>query len=166
MALRTIIIYVASLVIVRLSSARFLSKTSPFDIVVGIMLGSIMSRAINGSASLVPTIIAGAVLLALHWVLAALAYHTSWFGPIIKGGRILLIKDGEICRKGMRQASITEHDLNETLRLETREPDPSKIKAAYMERNGQISIVPRDREPRIYTVAVEDNVQMIRIELK
>jgi hypothetical protein len=43
------------------------------------MLGSIMSRAINGSAPLVPTLLAGAVLLGLHWLFALLAVHTSWF---------------------------------------------------------------------------------------
>jgi uncharacterized membrane protein YcaP (DUF421 family) len=48
---------------VRLGSKRFLGQTSAFDTIVGIMLGSIMSRAINSSAPFFPTLIAGVVLV-------------------------------------------------------------------------------------------------------
>ena len=47
MALRTIIIYVCSLAIIRIGSKRVLSQASAFDVIVAIMLGSVMSRAIG-----------------------------------------------------------------------------------------------------------------------
>jgi len=75
MALRTIIVYVCSLAVIRVGSKRFLSQASAFDVIVGIMLGSVMSRAINGSAPFLPTLLAGAVLVGMHWLLAALAFH-------------------------------------------------------------------------------------------
>ena len=62
-AIRTAIVYITSLALVRIASRRFLSQSTAFDIVVGIMLGSIMSRAINGSALFLPTIVAGLVLV-------------------------------------------------------------------------------------------------------
>lgn len=62
MALRTIVVYIFTLAIIRIGSKRFLGRTSALDIVVGIMLGSIMSRGINGSTPFVPTLVAGAVL--------------------------------------------------------------------------------------------------------
>ena len=62
-----------------------LSQASAFDVVVAIMLGSVMSSAINGSAPLVPTVVAGAVFLGLHWLLGAAAARTSRFGSIVKG---------------------------------------------------------------------------------
>ena len=63
MALRTVVIYVFTLAIVRLGSRRLLSKPSAFDVIVAIMVGSIMSRAINGTAPFVPTMLAGIVLV-------------------------------------------------------------------------------------------------------
>jgi len=165
MALRTIIIYIAALVIIRLASRRFLSKASAFDVVVGIMLGSIMSRAINGSAAFWPTIAASAILIGMHWAFAELAYKTGWFGPIVKGDRIVLIKDGEIQRRGMHQASVTRDDLSEAIRLQTRQTDPSRIRLAYMERSGDISVIPYEQEPRVLEVAVEAGVKTVRIEL-
>ena len=71
MALRTVLIYAVSLVLIRFGSKRFLSQASAFDVIVGIMLGSVMSRAINSSAPLVPTVAAGAVLVGLHWFVCA-----------------------------------------------------------------------------------------------
>jgi uncharacterized membrane protein YcaP (DUF421 family) len=73
MALRTVVIYLFTLAIVRLGSRRLLSKPSAFDVIVAIMVGSIMSRAINGTAPFVPTMLAGIVLVVMHWLLAALA---------------------------------------------------------------------------------------------
>jgi uncharacterized membrane protein YcaP (DUF421 family) len=65
----------------------------------------------------------------------------------------------------MQRASITSADLTQALRLQTKQTDPSKIQFAYLERNGQISMVPYEDEPRVFVVSVEDGVQTIRIEL-
>ena len=163
--LRTVLVYVSTLLIVRLSSKRFLADASAFDVVVGIMLGSVMSRAISGSTPFFPTLLAGAALLALHWLFGVVAYHTSWFGFWIKGERVLLIKDGDIQRDGMRRGSITSDDLKQALRLKTNQTDPATVELAYLERNGQISVIPSQREPRILDVSVKDGVQTVRIQL-
>ncbi len=166
--LRTILVYVITLALVRLGSKRLLGKHSAFDAVVGIMLGSIMSRAINGSAPLVLTIVAGMVLLGVHWLFAVLAYRTKWLGPIIKGKRIVLIKDGKPQRRGMRAAGITTHDLREAMRLQRGHTKPARFRRAYLERDGKISFIPyRDskREPRVCVISVEKGVQTVRIEI-
>lgn len=165
MGARTIVIYIATLAIVRVASKRFLSEATAFDVIVAIMLGSIMSRGINSSTPLVPTVVAGAALLGLHWLFATLAYRTNWFGGWIKGHRVLLIKDGQVQEDGMSQAALTSADLAQALRMETRETDPAKIELAYMERNGKISALPYPKAPRVVDVAVNSGVQTVRIEL-
>lgn len=165
MALRTVAIYGFTLAIVRLGSMRLLAKPSAFDIIVGIMLGSIMSRAINGSAPFLPTLAAGAVMLAMHWLFAVLAVHTNWVGTIVKGNRIPLIRDGKILPDGMRRANITHKDLTEALRVQTGRAEVENIELAYLERNGDVSAVPRKQEPRVLSVSVEKGVQTVRIEI-
>jgi uncharacterized membrane protein YcaP (DUF421 family) len=165
MAVRTIVVYAFTLAIVRLGSKRFLSQATAFDVIVAIMLGSIMSRAINGSAPFVPTLVGGAALVGLHWLFAVLAFKTDWFGSIVKGDPVLLVEDGEIQEAGMRRASLSSRDLNEALRHRGEPPDPSKIRLAYLERNGRISVVPYKDQPRILDVSVDDGVQTVRIEL-
>jgi hypothetical protein len=83
--LRSVVVYASTLALVRVASKRFLSEATAFDVVVAIMLGSIMSRAIDGSTPLHLTVLAGAVLLGMHWLFGVLAFHTDWFGPLVKG---------------------------------------------------------------------------------
>jgi uncharacterized membrane protein YcaP (DUF421 family) len=166
MALRTIAIYTFTLAIVRLGSKRFLGQASAFDTIVGIMLGSVMSRAINGSAPFLPTLGAGAVLIGMHWLLALLSFHLDWFGPLVKGNPVLLIKNGDVQEYGILRAGITKHDLTQALREQTKQTDPAKIKLAYLERDGGISIIPYKREPHVLDVSIENGVQTVRIELQ
>ena len=163
MALRTVLIYSATLAIVRVGSKRFLSQATAFDAIVAIMLGSIMSRAINGSAPLLPTIAAGIILVGLHWLIAAIAYSSDWFGFLVKGEPVLLIKDGRLNEKGLRGSSISHRDLEEALRIESHVTEPEKVQLAYLERNGGISVIPHKPEPRVIDVSVEDGVQTVRI---
>jgi uncharacterized membrane protein YcaP (DUF421 family) len=165
MALRTILIYAFTLAIIRLGSKRFLGKASAFDTIVGIMIGSVMSRAINGSAPFFPTLVAGIVLVAVHWLLAMLAFHIDWFGPFVKGEPVLLIKDGQVQENGIRRGGITKQDLTQSLREQTKQSDPAKIELAYLERDGEISIVPYRKALRVLDVSVKDGVQTVRIEL-
>ena len=165
MALRAVVVYAFTLAFVRLGSRRFLGKATAFDVILGIMIGSVMSRGINGSAGLVPTLAAGAVLVALHGLFAMLAFRTSWFGDYVKGRPVLLVEDGRIRPEGMRETSLSEADLAEALRLQGKEPDPSRIRRAYLERNGSISVIRHDEGPRVIEVAVADGVQTVRVEL-
>jgi uncharacterized membrane protein YcaP (DUF421 family) len=166
MALRTVVIYAFTLAIVRLGSKRFLSDATAFDVIVGIMLGSIMSRAINGSAPLLPTLLAGVALIGMHWLFAVLTYRTNWFGSIVKGQSVELVRDGEIQWPGMRRGGLSVRDLAEALRLQGEAPDISRIQTAYLERNGRVSLLLRQDEPRVVEVAVEEGVQTVRVELR
>lgn len=163
MALRTVLIYAATLAIVRVGSKRFLSQATAFDAIVAIMLGSIMSRAINGSAPFLPTLAAGVILVGLHWLIAAIAYSSDSFGTLVKGNPVLLIKDGNFQEKGLRKTSVSAKDLEEALRIESHVTEPESVQLAYLERNGGISVIPRKPEPRVLEVSVEDGVQTVRI---
>jgi uncharacterized membrane protein YcaP (DUF421 family) len=166
MALRAIVVYAFTLLVVRVGSRRLLGKATAFDVILGIMIGSVMSRGINGSAGLVPTLAGGAVLVAMHGLLAVIAYRTSWFGDLVKGTPVLLVEDGRVLPGAMRKASLTERDLEEALRLGGEPPDPSRIRRAYLERNGSISVVPRDPGPRVVEVSVAEGVQTVRVEMR
>ena len=163
MAFRTILIYAATLAIVRVGSKRFLSQATAFDAIVAIMLGSIMSRAINGSAPFLPTLAAGIILVGLHWLIAAIAYSSDWFGTLVKGNPVLLIKDGDVQEKGLRETSVSAKDLEEALRIESHVTKPEGVQLAYLERNGGISVIPSKPEPRVLEVSVENGVQIVRI---
>ena len=166
MALRTVIVYAVTLVLIRLGNKRFLSRATAFDVIVAIMLGSIVSRAINGSAPFVPTLLgAGVALVGMHWLFGTLAFHTDWLGAWIKGEPVLLIREGQLQEDAMRSSSLSERDLIERFRLQGHQPDLSKIQCAYLERSGEISLIPYPSDPRVIEVPVTSGVQTVRIEL-
>src|SRR5262245_34134220 len=72
--LRAVFVFLVWLIIVRLADRRLLGKFSAFDVVLAVMLGAVLGRAINGSAPFWGSIVAAVVLVALHWVLTLLSF--------------------------------------------------------------------------------------------
>src|SRR5918912_2155824 len=111
MALRAVVVYVVAVLIVRIGKKRFMGRSTAFDVILGIMLGSIVSRAVTGNAPFLPAMAAAAVLLAMHWLFSALAFRSHVFGEAIKGEPRVLIRDGTIDREAIRGAHVSERDL-------------------------------------------------------
>lgn len=140
-SLRGIFVFVATLIIVRLGDKRFLSKRSAFDAALGFILASMLARAVNGSAAFFPTLGGALVLIVLHRLLAFLTRDAHWFGNLIKGRATIIVENGIIRNDAMRANNLSEHDLAEDLRMNGNVSDLAKVKAAYYERNGHISVV-------------------------
>ncbi|MFL6544248.1 MAG: DUF421 domain-containing protein [Verrucomicrobia bacterium] len=140
-AIRGVIIFIATLVMVRLSSKRSLAEKTAFDAVLVVIIGSMLSRAINGSAAFFPTLGSGFVLVLLHRLFGLTAYYSHAFGILLKGKPVVLLQNGRLQRKNMLWNHITEHDLEEDMRLEAKTEDLSRIKVARVERSGDISFI-------------------------
>jgi len=140
-AIRGVIIFIATLVMVRLSSKRSLAEKTAFDAVLVVIIGSMLSRAINGSAAFFPTLGSGFVLVLLHRLFGLTAYYSHAFGILLKGKPVVLVQNGRLQRKNMLWNHITEHDLEEDMRLEAKTEDLSRIKIARVERSGDISFI-------------------------
>ena len=67
---RAIAIFAYGLILVRLAGRRIFGRWAALDIVVAIIIGSNLSRALTGNAPFGGTLAACALLVALHWVLA------------------------------------------------------------------------------------------------
>ena len=166
MGLRSALIFIIAIALVRLGDRRFLGKNSAFDVVLSVILGSALSRAVNGSANLVGTVAAGLVLIALHWLFAAIAFRSDRFGILIKGEAQQLVQNGQVDWRAMKRSEISEKDLLGSVRLIGRLNTIDQVGEAHLERSGSISVVPVKSEPRVLDVQVEDGVQTVRIKLE
>lgn len=166
MAARAVVVYAAGLAMARLGKRRFLAKANAFDVLLGIVFGSVVSRAITGSSPFVPTLVAGLVLVVAHRSVAMVAIAFPWFGHLIKAEPRVVVRDGEILADALRSSSISENDLRAALRSEARVTDLGMVKEARLERNGDISVIERERPPRVLEVAVEAGVQTVRVRLE
>jgi len=140
-SVRGVIVFIATLVMVRLSSKRSLAEKTAFDAVLVVIIGSMLSRAINGSAPFLPTLGSGFVLVLLHRLFGITAYYSHAFGIMLKGKPAVLVQNGRLQHKNMLWNHISEHDLQEDMRLEAKTEDLSKIKTARVERSGDISFI-------------------------
>ena len=140
-SVRGVIVFIATLVMVRLSSKRSLAEKTAFDAVLVVILGSMLARAINGSEAFFPTLGTGFVLVFLHRLFGIAAYYSHTFGILVKGKPVVLVQDGKLQRKTMLWEHISNHDVEEDMRLEAKTENLSKIQVARLERSGDISFI-------------------------
>lgn len=165
MVARAIVVYITALAIIRLGEKRFLGKNTAFDVMLGIIFGSVVSRSINGSASFFPTLAAGLVLVLLHWLFAAIAFHFDPFANTIKGSTRLLVKDGKILWDAMEASHISRQDLEAAMRSAINTSNITHIKEARLERSGKISFIEQTSPARVIDIEVKEGVQTVRIQL-
>jgi uncharacterized membrane protein YcaP (DUF421 family) len=164
MGLRAVVVYVVTVAVVRLGKKRFLGRATAFDVILGIMLGSVVSRAVTGNAPFLPALVASAVLVLMHFVFSGIALRWHGFGWLLKGRPRLMVRDGSIDERSMRKAHMTEHDLWEDLRSKS-VANLDEVVEARLERSGQLSVIKAKPEPKVVEVKVAEGVQTIRIEL-
>jgi uncharacterized membrane protein YcaP (DUF421 family) len=165
MMARAVLVFTAALTVVRLANKRFLGRSTAFDTVLGLMLGSVLSRGITGNAPILPAVAGAATLVALHWILAAVTFHSHRVGNLAKGRPQKLLEDGRIDWNEMHKSHITEHDLIEQLRTHGKITDFEEARLAYLERSGDISVIPNRVEPKVVEIRVADGVQTVKLEI-
>jgi uncharacterized membrane protein YcaP (DUF421 family) len=90
----------------------------------------------------VQTLIATAVLVVLHSLLIMLSVRVPAVGHLLKGRGVRLITDGQVDQPALRRHGVGEQDLEEALH-EAGLEDAADVRAAYLERNGDISVLKR-----------------------
>lgn len=136
---RAALIFAYGLLLMRISGRRTFGKWSALDIVVSIMLGSSLSRALTGNAPLLGTMGASAVLVLLHWVLAQAAARSTRLARFIEGTAIELSRGGQLDRRARLRHSVSVADLDEALR-ETGVEGVTETAWIILEPSGKITV--------------------------
>ena len=145
-SLRGVIIFLVTLVLVRISSRRSLAEKTAFDAILLVILASVLSRAINGTAGFFTSIGCSFILVFLHRFFGWIACRYHAFGKLIKGCPVIIVENGQLNRPAMRRNLMSDHDLEEDLRLDAETDDLAKIKIARLERSGDVSFIKREHE--------------------
>jgi uncharacterized membrane protein YcaP (DUF421 family) len=140
-SLRALTIFIVGLALVRIGDRRSLSEKTAFDAIFIVLVGSMLSRAINGTAPFFTTIAAGIVLMLVHRGFAFAACHSHAFGKLLKGQPITVVRNGEVDWQQLQQNLVSKHDFEEDLRLDAQTDDVATIHLARLERSGDISFI-------------------------
>ncbi|HLP24242.1 MAG TPA: YetF domain-containing protein [Acidobacteriota bacterium] len=141
-AWRTVVVFAFGVLIVRLANRRLLGRNAGFDVLLGVLLGSVLSRAVNGTAPFGPTLFGSALLITFHHLLAAAATRWHRFSRFLKGSPHVLVCNGRVDHDALARCDLSKEDLEEELRLQGHTPDPREIAEARLERTGTLSVVP------------------------
>lgn len=137
---RALVVYLVLIGYVRFAKKRFLSEATGFDAILVIVIGSIASRAISGTAPVISSLAGAFILVLVHWVISYVTRDSSLLSYVIKGKDTILIRNGKIDREALAASHMSEDDLAEDLRQEGIET-PTQVKMARLERSGKLSVI-------------------------
>lgn len=140
MSVRALIIFLYGLTVTRLGAWRAFGRWSTPDIIVTIIVGSNLSRALTGPAPLLSTLVATSAFLLLWFLVSFAASRSDALDWLFKGSPIRLVHDGAIDEEAMRKAVVSKRDLLEGLRQKG-VAQPMRVVTAFLERNGSITVI-------------------------
>ncbi|MBS0444465.1 MAG: DUF421 domain-containing protein [Proteobacteria bacterium] len=143
MSCRAIVVFAATLVLIRVAGRRSFGMHSAFDACMTVLLGAVLSRAVVGASPFVPTLCAGLALSVAHRLIGLASVRFQAFERLISGDERTMLRDGRMDRRAMYHALVTERDLREAARKRTGSDDLDSVDRVILERNGEITVITR-----------------------
>lgn len=115
--LRTVLIYGALLVLLRLAGKRNLAEFNTFDLVVMLLLANVVQNAVIGpDYSLLGGVIGAGVLIAVNAVLVRLATVVPGLRNLFEGHAVVLAEGGKMRTRTLRWLGIRPAEIAVAIR--------------------------------------------------
>ena len=139
-AVRTCIIYVYTLVLIRWVGSRSIAQLSLVEFLLVIALGSAVGDAMfYPDVPLVHCMVVITVVVLLDKALSHLVVRHPKLEDVIEGVSVEVARDGTINADALRKANLGHDELFEQLRLKD-VANLNQVRSAYLETNGMISV--------------------------
>ncbi len=146
LALRGTLVYWLLFLIFRFVLRRDVGAVGIADILLLVIVADAAQNAMSGGYT---TFSEGAILVltivAWNWLLDWLSFRYALVRRFAHPRRLTLVKAGVVQRQNMRREFVTLEELHEKLREQGIEK-VSDVKAAYLEGDGQISVIHMSKE--------------------
>jgi uncharacterized membrane protein YcaP (DUF421 family) len=143
--LRAAAMYVVLMVLFKIAGRRSLSELTTFDFVLLMIIGEATQQALLGDDfSLTNSVIVIVTLIAIDVGLSLLKQRSGWVSRLISGEPTIIVENGKLLHERLRHARVAEADVMEAARASQGIETLDQIKFAILERNGKISVIPRD----------------------
>ena len=141
--LRSAVVYVFLVIILRISGKRQIGQMAPFDLVLLLVLSNAVQNSMNGGDnSLVGGLISAATLILLNHGLGYVTMRSKTVEALVEGKPDVLIHNGKLYETGLKNGALTRHELNAALR-KAGCACVEDVHYAVLENDGSISVVPR-----------------------
>ncbi len=158
--LRTVLVYVAIVLVLRIAGKRLLAQMNALDLVVVLLISNVVQNAIIGADnSVVGGVLGVIVLIVVNDLFDRLAQRFAWARWLLEGRSTILISDGVIDEPAVRRLGLTDHDVMEALHSQGADK-PAEVRSAVISPGGRINVaIHRDDQPASYgelRAAIED----------
>lgn len=141
MSMRALVVFFVTLLLIRIAGRRSFGLRAPFDYVVAILLGAVLSRVVVGASPVLPTCAACLVMVILHRALAWACVRSRALERLAVGVEREVYCDGVFDDKAMSAALVTATDVYQSVRQKTGARDLADVDAVILERNGRLSVI-------------------------
>lgn len=144
LVIRVSIVYLAILLLLRISGKRQLGQMGATEFVSILLISNAVQNSMNGGDnSLTGGLILAAVLIALSTLISYLTYHSPFFSHIFEGTPTLLIHKGKLVRKNLQHERLSTTELKVLLRKQGIH-DFQSVETAVLEADGTLSVTKKD----------------------
>ena len=135
--IRTVIIYVSLILIMRFLGKRQIGELQLSELVTALLLSEVASQPLtNASAPLLYAIAPVLTLVCLEIILSFICTKSAPIKSLLEGKPSMVISRGHIQQKEMLKIRMTAEDLLSALRLKDIS-SPDEVEYAYLEQNGK-----------------------------
>jgi len=141
---RAAIVYVALLIMLRVSGKRTVGELSIFDLIVVIVLGSSVRSALLGNdKSVLGGLLVVSVLLLLDFFSAFMTSRYKKVEQLLDGKPVLIARDGVVFHDVLKKCNVPSGTFEGVLRKHSL--STAQIGQAILEANGTITICEREQ---------------------
>lgn len=152
-------------ILINLTGKGNLAPTSAMDQLQNYVLGGIIGGVIYNPAITMAQFLVILLLWALLiMVTRYLKTHLHWFGKLIEGEPITIVRNGEMLVENCLKANLSAKDVDFKLRT-AGVYDISQVKRAIVEQNGSLTVLNRGEGSIRYPVIVDGQVDPDVLEL-
>jgi len=139
---RSIVVYVFLIFILRISGKRQIGQLAPFDLVLLLILSNAVQNSMSGGDnSLIGGLIIAATLVLINYLVGFATYKSKKIETLIEGRPQILIHHGALYKDMMEKSQITQQELDSALRLAGCS-SIKEVQLAILETGGAISVIP------------------------
>lgn len=146
MILRGSLMYISLFVLLRVILKRQTGSIGMTDLLLITLIADASQNAMAGEYKSIPDgIVLVSTIIFWSYTFDWLSYKFPVLNRIIEPGPLPLIEDGKLIRRNMQRELISKNELMTLLREQGLE-DLGKVKKAYIESDGHISIIQQEQK--------------------
>ena len=136
-----LLVYVAFIILLRISGKRTLSKWNAFDFIVTIALGSILASVIlSKGVVILEGILASFLLIIFQFIITWLSVRVDWIENLVKANPTLLYNENNFLFDEMKKQRVTKGEILAAIRASSI-GSLEKVKAVVLETDGSFSVI-------------------------